>query len=393
MSTASRPAPAAVRAPRGPKGFVRHAAEVAASYGFRPVAGLAQEARHNGATLERVRTHTFETVSAVCAACAVGGPALGYWASPSPSFLPPGARHEEMRGELGEFGLTIAGTPESIGEVLMLKALSTIVEEWGAPVSAVRLNALGDRDSKVRYGRELSYYFRKHADELCESCRGRIAHEPTAPFSCLSEQCRAVASGAPRAMNFLSEKSRVHFREVLEHIEGLGLSYELDDLLVESRRESQILFAINVEGDQTLEGAFGGRFDDHLRRTTGRKDAAGVSASLYFRKKGLAPGSFASPAPARAPKVFFVQLGLRAKMSGLSVLDELRRAGVPVLQSFDASRLQPQLEAAKAAGVSHLIIMGQREALDGTVIVRELADSSQTTIEVRALPRYLRALR
>lgn len=393
MSIASRPTTSVVRAvKRGPSGFMRHASEVAGSYGFQSVGILSQVARQKGAQLERVRTHSFETVSAVCVACAVGQPSLAFWASPSPSYFAPGSREEE-RAELGEFGLTIAGAGESIGEVLMLKTLSTIVTEWGAPFAGVRLNALGDRDSKMRYGRELSYYFRKHASELCEECRARTAHEPTAPFSCSNEQCRALAAGAPRAMNFLSEKSRAHFREVLEHIEGLGLPYELDDLLVEGRRESQVLFALTIEGDATIEGAFGGRFDDHVRRITGRKDASGVSASLYFRKKGLSAGGYAAQAPARAPKVFFVQLGLRAKISGLSVLDELRRAGVPVLQSFDAARLQPQLEAAKAAGVSHLIIMGQREALDSTVIVRELADSSQTTVALAQLPRFLRALR
>jgi histidyl-tRNA synthetase len=296
--------------------------------------------------------------------------------------------------EFGEFGLHIAGAHESVGEVVLLKTLAAIATEWGAPLARVRLNALGDKDSKLRYSRELSFYFRKHLASLCENCRAKAATDPLAPFVCQNESCRAVAQNAPRAMNFLSEKSRSHFREVLEHIEGLGLPYELDDLLVADERESQLLFAIDLTGpDATIETAIGGRFDDYVRKQSGRKDAAGLSASIFFRKTGLSAASFAAAQPQRAPRVFFVQLGLRAKLQGLSVIDELRHAQVPVMQTFDSAKLSPQLEAARAAGVSHLIIMGQREALDRTVIVREINNSAQTIIQLSHLPRFLKTLR
>lgn len=389
MQAPSRPSPAS---------FIKHAADVASFYGFRPASDLGREARAANPAIERPRTHNFTTVAQVCVACAAAKnePSLAWWATPSPSYLPIQATLEGdlSAREVGEFGLHIGGVPQSIGEIVLLKTLSAIVTEWGVPLRAVRLNTLGDRDSKMRYARELSYYFRKRQNELCEVCRAAVAADPTKPFSCLTEQCREVALNAPRAMNFLSEKSRAHFREVLEHIENLGLPYELDDLLVADERESQLLFSFDFEApDATITGAMGGRFDDHIRKLANLKDAAGLSASVLFRKKGLAPSSFAAPAPARQPRVFFVQLGLRAKMAGLSVIDELRAAQVPVLQSFDAAKLGPQMDAARAAGVSHLIIMGQREALDGTVIVRAIDNSAQQIVQLGALPRFLKTLR
>jgi histidyl-tRNA synthetase len=88
-----------------------------------------------------------------------------------------------------------------------------------------------------------------------------------------------------------------------------------------------------------------------------------------------------------------VQLGLRAKLEGLAVVDLLRAAQIPILQSFDSAKLSPQLTAAKEAGVSHLIIMGAREALDRTVLVRAMNDSSQTIVGLNELPRFLKTLR
>lgn len=314
--TQNRPSPAS---------FLKHAEHVASFYGFQPAADITRVARTHNPELERVRTHTFTTVATVCTTCSVATsePSLAWWATPSPSHVPAHALPQDLTmRDVGEFGLHIGGVPQSVGEVVLLKTLAAIMAEWGAPVRAVRLNTLGDRDSKLRYARELTYYFRKHLDELCDACRAKVASDPTAPFSCTDERCRDVASGAPRAMNFLSEKSRAHFREVLEHIEGLSLPYELDDLLVADERESQLLFSFDfTEPDATVAGAIGGRFDDHLRKTSGRKDVSGLAASVLFRKKGLAPGSFASAPRAQAPRVFFVQLGLRAKMAGLSVID------------------------------------------------------------------------
>jgi hypothetical protein len=133
----------------------------------------------------------------------------------------------------------------------------------------------------------------------------------------------------------------------LEHLEHLGLPYELDDLLGGDERGPTVSFALDfVESDATIIAATGGRFDDYLKRETRRKDSVGVGASIYFRKKGANKSSFTSPPKAVKPKIYFAQLGLRAKLQGLTIIDMLRTANVPVLQSFDANHLSLQLAAA-----------------------------------------------
>jgi len=343
--------------------------DVASFYGFRPVrtfeAGFMQEQK----LLE---------------------PALTYYASPSPKFLP---THMPQR-ESGELGFSVIGSQGSVGEVVLIKTLAAIITEWGGTVARVRLNALGDRDSRARFARELSLYLRKNSSSIDATCREHISSDPLAAFTCATNVCREVVADAPRSMNFLSEKSRGHFREVLEHLEGLGLPYELDYSLVGDERDPRMVFAIDLEGeDHTVLGGTGGRYDDYLRKLTGKKEGSAVHASLFFRKKGAERAHFNVQAPTRRPKVYFIQLGTRAKLQGLEVVDMLRAARVPVAQSFDASRLSPQLEAAKAQGVSHILLMGQREALDGTLIVRSTKDSSQTILQLCNVPRFLKTLR
>lgn len=373
-----------------PSSFIKHAADVASFYGFRPMRSIERVIprahRIHGA-------HSFVTTTQTCAASHEAqpqNPVLAFYATPHPSHL--AVQHQPR--ETGEFGLHVVGSPESLGEILLLKTLCTILTEWGCAIERVRVNALGDRDSKLRFERELSAYLRKHALTLDPSCREALTKNPFEMYTCENETCRQILLDGPRSMNFLSEKSRAHFKEVLEHIEGLGLPYDIDDLLVGDEREQHIVFAIDIaEQDATVLGSTGGRFDEYMRRMTDKKEGSAVSASIFFRRNGAARSSFTITPNTQTPQIYFVQLGLRAKLQGLLVVDMLRHAHIPVTQSFDMTSLAPQLDRARVLGVPYLFIMGQREVLDGTIIVRSAKNSSQTTLALTALPRFLKTMR
>lgn len=373
-----------------PASFIKHAADVSNFYGFKPM----KEVERAVPRAERIRgAHSFVTSTALSAAYLAHKPAqplLSFYASHAPSHIP----SSYLPRETGEFGLQVVGTDDSLGEIVILKTLFAILNEWGAGVSRLRINTLGDRDSKLRFERELSGFLRKRAGDMNECCRAQSAQDAFALYRCGNAPCRELIQDGPRTMNFLSEKSRVHFKDVLEHIERLGFPYELDDLLVGDDREPRLVFELDLEvPDATVLSVVGGRHDDYLRKVTNKKEGSLVSASIFFRNNGIARAHFTPVPTAKMPKVYFVQLGLRAKLEGLAVVDMLRDAGVPVSQSFDAKSLAPQLESAKAQGVSHLLIMGQREALDRTVIIRSANNSSQTIVELSALPRFLKGIR
>jgi histidyl-tRNA synthetase len=382
-----------------PTSFIKHAADVASFYGFRPMREIERECLNTEDTKPRARRlngsnlHTFASASQLCAMRAAmrpSDPVLAYYATPVPGYAPGNISSRES----GEFGLAVVGTPESVGEIVLLKTLTTIAHEWGSPLAKVRLNALGDKDSQLRFTRELLIHIRKRFDLLSDEERKTVVQNPLSVYRLPVEKTVEILTDSPRSMHFLSERSRVHFRSVLEHLEHLGLPYELDDQLAGDERGPHTAFALDFkEDDATIMAMFGGRYDEYLRRETRRKESAGVSASIYFRKKGATKSNFTAAHTTPKPRIYFAQLGLRAKLQGLTVVDMLRTANIPVLQSFDANRLSLQLAKAAELGVSHLLIMGQREALDGTVIVRSTRNSAQNIIRVAEVPKFLKTLR
>ena len=68
---------------------------------------------------------------------------------------------------------------------------------------------------------------------------------------------------------------------------------------------------------------------------------------------------------------------LEARRRSLGVLEILRQAAIPVHQGLWYERIGDQMAAARDLATPYILIMGHKEAMEGTVIVREIATNSQ----------------
>ena len=70
----------------------------------------------------------------------------------------------------------------------------------------------------------------------------------------------------------------------------------------------------------------------------------------------------------------------------------LRQAKIPVHQSISRDKITTQLAKAKRYKVPYVLIMGQKEAHDGTVVVRDVESHSQISVPIKELANYLKHL-
>ena len=95
----------------------------------------------------------------------------------------------------------------------------------------------------------------------------------------------------------------------------------------------------------------------------------------------------------KEPQAYFIQFGLEAKLKSLNIMEILRKAKFPVIQSISKDKLGAQLGAAEKLGVKYVMIFGQREALDNTVIVRNMENRSQDNVKIADLKEYIKKLK
>ena len=300
------------------------------------------------------------------------------------------------KGSSGLFGLNIVGSSHSIAEALIVKTALAVLEDIGIVDQCVHVNSIGDRDSASRFSKELTAYLRKHINDLPAPTRQAMKKDVFHAFDELLKKQHVLCAAAPSTVEFLTEASRRHLREILEYFEMGEMLYELNPSLIGHRDcYSKTLFEIRAiapsKDDEIVVYGRGGRYDE-LSRKLFKVQIPATGIILEYERKGRMPKSIKPHTKARKPKVCFIQLGYEARLRSLSVIETLRKARIPVHQSLGMEQFSAQLACAHELSIPYSIIMGHKEALEGSVIVRNMSTRAQDTILVPRLPEYLKAV-
>ncbi len=289
--------------------------------------------------------------------------------------------------------LHVLGAPTAIAEALLIVVANAIAEEAGIAKRMLAINSIGSLESSNRFVRDVGGFLRKHLDSIAPVLRPRAAQDPLGTLIQLFEKGHPAVSRAPQSVDYLSEEERRRFWDLLEYLEISGVPYELNASILGSRDLwSQTLFELaSIDAETGVRTPFvvGGRYDPLASRLLGNP-ASAVMATIVAEIKGR---NRVPQMKRVSPTLYFAHLGSEARRRALPVLETLRRAGIPVQQSLMHDRLHEQMEYARSTHVPYLLIMGHKEAMEGTVLVREVATNSQEAIPVPDLTSYLRRQR
>ena len=290
--------------------------------------------------------------------------------------------------------LHIVGPSSAIAEALLIVVANAIAEEAGVAERTLGINNIGSPESSNRYVRDVGLYLRKHIESISPTLRPRAASDPLGALVQLIEKGHPAAPRAPQAMEYLTEEERRRFWELLEYLEIFGLPYELNPHILGSRDcWSHSLFEIATHDDESgtrIVLASGGRYDPLASRIS-RAPASAAMASVSVEIRGK---TRVKRDPERSgevqPAIYFAHLGTEARRRSLPVLEMLRRANVRLHQGLWHERIGEQMLAARTLATPYILIMGHKEAMEGTILVREVATNSQDAIPVPELPGYLK---
>lgn len=288
------------------------------------------------------------------------------------------------------FELHVVGAPAAIAEALLITVINAIAEESGIGNRALSINSIGSIESSNRFVRDVGHFLRKHIDSIAPALRPRAAQDPLGTLIQLFEKGHPAMPRSPQSVEYLTEEERRRFWDLLEYLEMSGIPYELHAGVLGSRDFwAHTLFEVSTHDPETnsrVTFASGGRYDPLATRLMGHHATAAVATiTCEIRGKSAVPSIRKT-----APALYFAHLGAEARRRALPILETLRREGIAVEQSLMYDRLQEQMDRAKGMKVSHLLIMGHKEAMEGTVLVREVATNSQEAIAVPELATYLR---
>jgi len=287
--------------------------------------------------------------------------------------------------------LEILGSPSSVCEAMLLKTAIAILQDNGSKDLFININSIGDKESSNKLGKELTVYYRKNLGGLSPTCRQNFKKDSFYVIPCDEKMCSLLKEGSPIALSCLSDESRTHFKEVLEYLETMQVPYNIDNCLISDRKYcSQTIFEIaqkNKNGGKEVL-ATGFRFDGFAQKIGIKKEIPGATIKIFIDKNSKSK----QISKIKKPKAFFIQISDDAKLKSLDVIETLRQDKVLVYHLLGRDKFGSQFSLVEKLKVPYVIIMGKKESLDNTVMVRDNMTRSQQTIPIEELSMYLKKL-
>lgn len=283
--------------------------------------------------------------------------------------------------EFHQLDAEIIGAGEPQADVELLAFADQLLKELGIEGTILKLNTLGDPETRSAWREALYEHFRAHAGALSDDSQARLERNPLRILDSKAHQDWPVVDSAPAIDGFLTGEAADFFGKVTAGLDAAGIKWERAPRLVRGLdyyRHTAFEFITDRLGAQGTVLA-GGRYDG-LIESLGGPHTPAVGWAAGIERLAMMIGA---PEP-EGIDVALIPLGDAAERRALSVMAELRRHGVTAEMAFRGN-LKKRMSRASAAGASVALIIGEEEVAADEVTIKDLATGEQKRIPLKQL--------
>jgi histidyl-tRNA synthetase len=307
----------------------------------------------------------------------------------------PNFRYERpQKGRFRQFDqvdVEIMGTDDPEADVEVITLAWRFFEALGLRQVTLKLNSLGDRDDRRRYGELLRTHFA--GADLSEQARETLQRNPLRVLDSKRPEDADAIAAAPGPADHIGDDAAAAFERVQGGLRRLDVPFVVEPRLVRGLdyyvRTTFEFAGPGLGATQDAVGG-GGRYDD-LAGDLGGPPTPGIGFALGVDRTLLscdAEGVFAAPTSSVDAFVVDVVDGTHAT----ALCDELRRAGLGADRAYDGRSMKSQMKKAGGSGAAVAVIVGEQEVADGTVVVRDLRTSEQSTAQRGDVVEHVRKM-
>jgi histidyl-tRNA synthetase len=298
----------------------------------------------------------------------------------------------------------LVGTKKNIYDALAIEAGYSVAHEILGPKAdiLVEISFVGDKESVQKFTKELQHFFKKHALALPKAVAALVKKDIYEAYRLLDgahikpKAKKSDKEGVeqdditiPNPIDHLSSASRAEFKEILEYIEALDMNFRIQPFLFTSPDiTSGLVFNIQAEYLQIR----GSRHDNMAKKILSKKEVPIISMLISGLKKAGQPKKAVKIIEDIDVKFFYAQLGSEARFKTLKIMDMMRSAHIPMHQAISKEKISAQLQHAERLNVPYLLLVGHKEALQNSVMVRNMRNLSQECVELVNLIEHIKKL-
>jgi histidyl-tRNA synthetase len=294
-----------------------------------------------------------------------------------------------------QFGAECFGSTRPEADAEMIAMMTMIYDELGIRNNTMRLNSLGNLDTRLRYRTALQAYLRPHYELLDDVSKVRFEKNPLRILDSKNPALKDLITNAPRLVDFLDEPSAAHFDAVKKHLDTLGVRYVIDHRLVRGLDYySHTAFELTSSdlGAQDALGG-GGRYDGLAKALGHSADFPAIGFASGIERLILAMDALKlfDSVPRRSPDVMLVAQSGSARDFVMHLAQRLRKKGIAVETDLLQRSLKAQMREANRTGARYAVIIGDNELQSQKFQLKNLSDSTQAEFTEAEIEKKLLA--
>ena len=302
-------------------------------------------------------------------------------------YLEPMYRYERpQKGryrEFTQFGIEVLGESNPLIDIEVISAVIEIFNRLGLENIKLKINTLGDKETREKYKKLLINHFNNYKDDLCSDCQRRLVTNPLRILDCKIDREKEFFKEAPKIRDYLSEKSKKYFEKIEEYLKSLNIDYEIDDNLVRGLDYyDELVFEIEVD-NSTICG--GGRYNRLV------KELGGDDTCAF----GFAIGMERFLSLLELPKetedlTYILALSDSERLEALKLARYLRNNNKRVDFDTESKSLKSQFKKSDNLNSRYLIFINDEKLKYGKVEIKDTLNSIKEEIEINKILEYLK---
>lgn len=288
-----------------------------------------------------------------------------------------------------QMGVELLGVEKAQADIEVIaladQILKTLPFKEGMKQSiTLRLNTIGDAESRAAFRDRLVTYLKSRISELSPDSVARLERNPLRILDSKNEGDKKVIADAPSLKESLNETSRKFFDDVQNGLTSLGIPFIIDPLLVRGLDyycHTVFEFTTDALGAQNAICS-GGRYDGLISDLGGPR-TPGVGWASGLDRLAL---MIEDQAAKKIRPIAVVPVGEDTERTALELTHKLRAAGLAVDMSYSGN-MGKRMKRADKVGATHAIILGSDEVSRGVAQVKNLGTGEQREVAIADLAK------
>ena len=287
-------------------------------------------------------------------------------------YLGPMWRYERpQKGRYRQFnqaGVEILGYSEGIAELEIVSIICSINKALGIENSILKINHLGDKESKQNYCDALKDFLMPLSSNLDEKDIQRLNTNPLRVLDSKNSETQEILKNAPKINDFLTDQS-LNLLNLVINTFSEECNIEIDHTLVRGLDYYTGFVFEAVSSDLGAQDAYlgGGRYDD-LCKQLGGKDLPAIGMAIGIERLSLLTKTYKK----NRTLISFIIISSNLESKAYKIAHNLRSINSSVdidVQLSDGS-LKSKLRRANKDNASYAFIIGEDELKSENIIVK-----------------------